>query len=126
MRFALLFCLLLSACALQRGTTTVDSPSEAARHRAALATVVVDNATSSALRISFRNATPPVQEITIGTAAPGVRSAMAPVPAGEPIILMARKPDGSQLVLDAQSLPLDAEWTWQIKTDAIFVKPSGQ
>src|SRR5512141_486774 len=76
----------LAGCALVRTPTPVDSPSEAARHKAALATIVVENGTSSELTIAFHSATPPVQQIVIGSVLPGAQARMAPVPAGEPII----------------------------------------
>ena len=114
-----------AACA-GRVNPPLDAPSEAARHRAALASIVVVNATTSPLTIAFRSATPPLQEVIIGRVAAGLRAALAPVPAGEPIILVAKKPDGSELQLAARSFELDAEWTWQIAGDAAFVRPTAK
>ena len=104
----------------------VDSPSEAARHKAALATVNVINATTSDLTIAYRSATQSNQEIVIGRVGGGEKKSMAPVPAGEPIILIARTSDRSEFRLAAQSLPLDAEWVWQIPVDTRFQKQTAK
>ena len=112
----------LGACGGRRGVP-LDPPSEAARHRAALATVVVANATSQLLTIAFQSATPPFQDVTIGRVAVATHARMAPVPAGEPIILIARRGDGSELRLAARSFPPDAEWTWEIPQNATFTTP---
>ena len=119
----LLAACLLAACTSGRGAVPMDAPSEAARHRAALATVVIANATEAPLTIAFQSAIPPLQEVTIGRAAGGARARMAPVPAGEPIILIARRLDGSELRLGARSFPPDAEWTWEISQAATFTIP---
>ena len=121
----LLMSVLAVACA-GRVAMPADSPSEAARHRAALATVFVANATSSTLTIAFHSANPPSQEIIIGKVQAGARARLAPVPAGEPIILLARQADGSEFVLPARSLGLDAEWTWEIAHDTKFQKAAQQ
>ena len=113
----------LAACGARQPVVPLDSPSEAARHRAALATLVISNQTAEPLTIAFQSATPPLQEITIGRVAVAEYARMAPVPAGEPIILIARRADGSELRLAARSFPPDAEWTWQIPQDATFTKP---
>jgi hypothetical protein len=76
------------------------------------------------LTIAFRTATPPVQEIVIGRVEAGQRARMAPVPAGEPIIMLARRADGAEHALAARSFPLDAEWTWDIQPDAMFKTPA--
>jgi hypothetical protein len=123
MRLTVLVCVMLAACATTRGAQ-LDPPIEGARHRAALATIIVSNATISELTIVFRSATPPIQEVTIGKVGAVQRGRMAPVPAGEPIVLIARRADGSQLFLPAQSLPIDVEWTWEIPRDATFVRPT--
>lgn len=112
---------LLPACASTPSSQPPEeTPSDATRHRAALATVVVTNATFTALTIAFRSATPPVQEIVIGRVDAGGRARLAPVPAGEPIILIARRADGSEFALPPKSLPLDVEWIWEIPQDATF------
>lgn len=118
----LLVCACAPACAT-RSVPPSDPPAEPGRHRAALAALTVVNRTSQALTIAFRSATPPLQEVVIGKVAPGARAQLAPIPAGEPIILVARSADGGEFALAARSFPLDAEWTWDIPRDATFTKP---
>lgn len=116
-------CMLMGGCASAGGPGPMDTPSEALRHRAALATVLVTNATTSLLTIAFRTANPPVQEVIIGRMAAGDHGRLAPIPASEPIVLIARRADGAELVLESRSFALDSEWTWEIPRDATFVKP---
>lgn len=118
----ILACGLLAGCAARAGTPG-EPPAEPARHRAALAVVSVLNATATPLTIAFRTASPPPQEIVIGRVEAGQRARMAPVPAGEPIVMLARRADGAEIALPARSFPLDAEWTWDIQPDATFTKP---
>lgn len=114
---------LLAGCTA-RSAAPDEPPAEPARHRAALALVSVLNATETPLTIAFRTATPPAQEIVIGRVEAGQRARMAPVPAGEPIVLLARRADGQELALAARSFALDAEWTWDIQPEATFTKPA--
>lgn len=114
-----LVCANLAACAAQQ--PPAEAPAEAARHRAALATVMVVNQTSYALNIAFRTAVPPIQETTIGRVAPDERAAMAPVPAGEPVILIARRPDGAEYQAPVQSFSLDASVEWTVPKNAMFL-----
>lgn len=123
---AVAIALQLNACSHIKPPSPLEAPAEAARHRAALATIVVLNETTSDLSIAFRTAPAGVQEVVIGTARVGERSRLAPVPAGEPIILIARKNDGSELALKARSFPLDAEWLWEIPRAASFTTPAGK
>lgn len=118
MRTMLLLALCMTGCAARAPRN--DAPAEAARHRAALASVTVVNETSLLLEIAFRSAVPPVQEIVIGRAAPGSRVAMAPVPAGEPILLVARRDDGAEYQARIQSFPLDGAVVWNIPRTATF------
>jgi hypothetical protein len=113
---------LLVACSA-RGVPT-EVPTEAGRHRAALASVTVANETSLLLEIAFRTAVPPVQEIVIGRVAPGSKVAMAPVPGGEPIIMIARRDDGAEYQSKIQSFPLDGVVLWSIPKSATFVVPA--
>lgn len=108
-----------TACA-PRGQPPEPAP-EAARHRAALASVSVDNQTSALLEIAFRTAVPPIQETVIGRVAPGSRAAMAPVPAGEPLILVARREDGAEYQAKVQSFPIDGTVEWSIPRNATFL-----
>ena len=112
----------LAACSLRGGAP--DAPSDTARHRAALASVTVDNQTMLALTIALRTATPPVQEVVIGRVAAGGSARMAPIPAGEPVILVARRNDGAEYQTPARSFALDAEFVWEIPKDAAFRVPA--
>jgi hypothetical protein len=117
--------LALAGCAPRGGPElpAPNSSAEAARHRAALASVVVANETSLPLTIAFRTATPPLQEVVIGRVAAAARAKMAPIPAGEPIILVARREDGAEFQMQARSFSLDAEFEWAIPKDATFQTP---
>ncbi len=95
--------------------------SEAARHRAALATMSVENETNLELQIAFRTAVPPIQETIIGRVGANARAAMAPVPAGEPLIMVARRPDGAEYQGKVQSFPLDGAVVWSIPKTATFL-----
>ena len=95
--------------------------SEAARHRAALATMSVDNQTDLVLEIAFRTAVPPIQETIIGRVSANARAAMAPVPAGEPLIMVARRADGAEYQGKVQSFPLDGAVVWSIPKSATFL-----
>lgn len=86
--------------------------------RAALARLVVDNRTARSLDIGFRYALEPEQEVVVGRIAPGDVAEMAPVPAEEPIIFVARG-TGFELRLEPRSLDIDAIWTWVIPADSV-------
>jgi hypothetical protein len=115
--------LLLSSCSPLRQPAPPTVPQDSPRHRAALTPLAVFNHTDQQLTIAFRSATPPVQEVVLGVVPPAKRERLAPMPAGEPIILLARTTDGRELVLAARSFPLDDEWTWEISTTAVFRQP---
>jgi hypothetical protein len=118
---AVLLCAIpMTACTLGRGADA-GTPSEAARHRAALASVSVINETEIALDIAFRTAVPPIQETVIGRVAANARAAMAPVPAGEPLIMVARRADGAEYQGKVQSFPLDGVVVWSIPRTATFL-----
>jgi hypothetical protein len=116
----ILVTLTVSACASQGGAEPA-TPSDAARHRAALATLSVVNETSLSLQIAFRTAVPPIQETVIGRVEPNARAAMAPVPAGEPVIMVARRADGAEYQGRVQSFPLDGAVVWSIPKTATFL-----
>jgi hypothetical protein len=115
--------LLLAGCSLLGRRGSPDVPQDEARHRAALTTLTVNNQTAQKLTIGFRSATPPAQEVVLGTVNPGQSEKVAPVPAGEPIILLARRADGKELLRVAQSYPIDGEFTWDIPAAAPFREP---
>lgn len=115
-------CVFLGACASANTPGVLDTPVEAARHRAALAMISVSNQTSTTLAIAFRTAVPPLQEVVIGRVEAGQIARLAPVPAGEPIVLIARRADGAALELAPRLFTLDAEWTWEIADSARFIR----
>ena len=118
-RWVVWICLITSTgCAARR--PRLDVPAEAERHSAALASLTVENETSLMLEIAFRTAVAPIQQVVIGRTAPGSRVAMAPVPAGEPIILIARREDGAEYLAKIQSFPLDGAVVWSIPKNATF------
>ncbi len=112
--------LLLASCRPIARPGPPSEPEDEARHRAALTLLTVFNHTDQRLTIAFRSATPPAQVVVLGAIAAATRERVAPIPAGEPIILFARKPDGSELALEPRSYPLDGEWTWDIPQTAVF------
>jgi hypothetical protein len=115
--------LVASGCAGPTSSAIPAAPSESTRHRAALASVVVANETNLPLTIAFRTATPPLQEVVIGRVSASARARMAPIPAGEPIILVARREDGAEFHKQVQSFSLDVEFVWDIPKDATFQTP---
>ena len=116
----LILAVCLSGCSLLGRNTTPDIPEDEARHRAALTELSVNNHTDQNLTIAFRAATPPAQEIVLGSVPAGKLQKVAPVPAGEPIVLVARRRDGKEFLLAAYSYPIDGEWTWEIPAAAPF------
>jgi hypothetical protein len=116
-----LFLLLLAGCAAAPERPPPREP-EPARARAALATVYVENETAERLTVAYRVAGRPA-EVIIGQVPPGERAALAPVPAGEPLLLVARTAAGAILDLPVRAFAIDAEWTWHIPADAEFQPP---
>jgi hypothetical protein len=123
--FVLLFLLLAgpTACGLRQPTSP--PPADPRRSGAALASVVVDNATAHVLSVAFRPAAGPGGEVVVGRVQPVSRAALAPIPAGEPIVLLARREDGRRLELRPRTFEIDAEWTWAIPADAVFRSDGG-
>jgi len=120
----LLCTLVICACAPSVSSAPIDPGREARRHRAALATVIVDNRTVFPLFIAFRPAIGPGAEIVIGNVGAQATSTVAPIPAGEPIILLARDHTGLQLELSPRSFAIDTTWTWVVPADAHFRSPA--
>lgn len=109
----------ITACA--GSGTSGGSPTPADTGRSgALARVVVSNETTRPLTIAFRPATPPAGEVVVGRVAAGAQAMVAPVPAGEPIVLIARTPERRELSLRPRTFPVDGDWVWRIPPDAIF------
>jgi hypothetical protein len=121
----LISALVIAACASAASSVPIDPGREARRHRAALATIVVDNRTSLPLFIAFRPAIGPGAEIVIGNVKAHAAATVAPVPAGEPIVLLARERSGLQLELPPRSFAIDTTWTWLVPADARFVPRAG-
>jgi len=82
--------------------------------------LTVENHTSADLTISFRDAARTRGVVSIGVVPAGETRKLAPVPAAEPIILMARDGAGGILELAARAFTLDEEWLWVIPADARF------
>lgn len=122
----LLLQLLLSAalagCA-GAGRPGPTAPDEAATRRAALAGLTVENMTGRPLLIAFRRAAAPGGEIVVGRVAATATAHMAPIPAGEPIILIARDEEGAELALPPRSFRIGAGWNWVISAADRFTPP---
>jgi hypothetical protein len=116
-RFAAVALLLCGCAAAQEGPLPREP--EPARARAALATVSVDNHSAERVTISYRIAGRPA-EVAIGQVAPQSSAVLAPVPAGEPLLLIARTAAGASLSLSARAFPIDGTWTWTIPRNAVF------
>lgn len=107
------------SCARTRASRPAEPP-ESTRAGAALASVVVRNETQFALVVAFRPAVPPGGEIVVGRVQAGGESRLAPVPAGEPIILVARTVERTRFELGPRTFDIDSEWVWRIPADAAF------
>lgn len=114
---------LLGACAAGQPVATAGEP-EPVRARSALATVLVINDTDSRVTVAYRVAGREAPEITVGRVPPASSAELAPVPAGELIVLIARTDAGGELVLPARSFAIDAVWTWAIPAGTPFGTPA--
>jgi hypothetical protein len=92
------------------------------RARAALATLRVDNQTTERVAILYRHAGR-TGEVGVGHVDAGEAADMAPVPAGEPLILVARTAAGAELVLAPRTFVIDSAWTWKIESGSRFIQP---
>ena len=123
MRLSLIFAVLLGVAGCRHVVQGAPQrEAEPARARAALAIVRVDNRTAERLMIAYRLTGAASSEVGIGRVEPRDSAELAPVPAGEPIIFIARTTAGAELVLPARSLELDGTWVWVIPADARFVR----
>lgn len=113
-----------AGCAAQSALPPQPDP-DPERARAALATLHVRNETVHAIAISYRIAGRTAARVGIGTVSPGSLSEMAPVPAGEPLILIARTPEGAEHTLRARTFAIDTAWTWRIERGTRFTPPTG-
>ncbi|CAN5763963.1 hypothetical protein BH23GEM9_BH23GEM9_34940 [soil metagenome] len=116
---------LIGACATAPDAPLPGEP-EPARARAALATVRVDNQSREPLTILYRIAGRGSAEVAIGNVAALTAAALAPVPAGEPLLLIARTATGAELALPAQAFAIDSDWTWNIHADSRFIRPQSE
>lgn len=114
-----------AACAGTSGPGPGDPGQEAQRHRAALAFVTVQNGTARHLRVAFRPAVGPGEDVVVGTVGPDSTTALAPVPAGEPIVLSAIADDSTRFALEPRSFDLNERWTWVIPATSPFTAPGG-
>lgn len=105
----------ITGCAVGRASTV---GGEAGVRRAALARIVVDNRTGEAIDVAFLTVADPGREVVVGGVAARSTALVAPVLAGEPIVLVARTASGAELRLAARSFEDGAEWTWVIPEDA--------
>lgn len=115
-------CLLLAACA----SAPVRSPprdSDSTRARAALATLIVDNRSIERLTVVYRYAAHPGAEVAVGQSPARAVTQLAPVPAGEPLVLLARTDDARELVLPPRTFTIDGLWTWVVPANARFTAP---
>jgi hypothetical protein len=119
----LLSLMLVAACSAPPEPSPPRAP-EPLRARAALATLNVENATPHRLAVLYRFAVRGDAEVEVGQVPALARAELAPVPAGEPLVLIARTAAGAQLELPARSFDIDGEWTWRIPARARFVPRS--
>jgi hypothetical protein len=113
------------ACGAQVERPAAPQP-EPARARAALATLHVQNLTAERLTVLYRiSGRAAAAEIAVGFVPPESSAVLAPVPAGEPIVLVARTEGGAEITLPARSFAIDGVWTWLIPAEARFI-PAGR
>ncbi|MGH7504475.1 MAG: hypothetical protein ACRELX_02440, partial [Longimicrobiales bacterium] len=62
-------------------------------------------------------------EVGIGDVDPSAETEVAPIPAGEPILLFARVAGLGEYGLAARSFEIGQRWTWVIPADAEFRPP---
>lgn len=124
MRTAVLIAVLSTACSPGPAPDTAIMP-QPTRARAALATVIVDNRSARQLTIFYRLTTLPAADTRIGRVEPDSITTLAPVPAGEPVILMARTASGAELTLPPRTFDIAASWVWTIPATATFVDRTG-
>ena len=122
-RAVVLICCLLFAACVHTAERPAPRDPDATRARAALATLVVDNQSSEPITVLYRLAGRAPKEVAVGHVRPHSMSQMAPVPAGEPLVLLARTSGGLELVLPPRSFTIDGLWTWVVPADARFTRP---
>lgn len=118
--------MLAAACVACFRTAAPPEPpaSETARFGAALAYVTVENRTDHRIAVLFRPATGAGGEVGVGRVDPGDVADLAPVPANEAILLIARVTGLGDYGLPARSFDLGERWRWVIPEDATFRRPA--
>jgi hypothetical protein len=114
--------LLLAACASAPARPPPRDP-DSTRARAALATLIVDNRSIERLTVVYRFAARGGAEVAVGQSPARAVMQMAPVPAGEPLVLIARTDAGRELVLPPRTFTIDGLWTWVVPADTRFTTP---
>lgn len=126
-RLILLCCIstatLAAGCA--KSSPALPTPEQGGVRKAALARLTIENRTTEHLSIAFRPVGGPGAEIVIGGVGPGTSTELAPILAGEPVILVARTDDGAEFRLQPRTFAADEGWTWVIPGDADFIRVSG-
>ena len=116
--------LALMACAPRvTERSTLDPAAGAPDRRAALARLSVDNRTDHRLVIVIRDAARPAGVVEVGSVEPHQVAELAPIPAGEPIVIAARTPSGAEFRLAPRSFEPDELMFWVIPLDAPFTPP---
>jgi hypothetical protein len=85
----------------------------APERRVPLARLVVENRTAYPMTVSLRYALDPSGEIVVGRVDSGGVVEMAPVPAAEPVLLLARG-NGLRARSGPHTFQIDEVWTWRI------------
>ena len=116
--------LVLSAGCSARSNQPPPADPDPQRARAALATLYVQNETTHALVISYQIAGRMPARVSVGPVDPGSTAEMAPVPAGEPLILIARTVAGAEHTLRPRTFAIDSAWTWRIERSTRFTQPA--
>jgi hypothetical protein len=120
----LLASIVVVACAAPQERPAPRMP-EPIRARAALATLHVANDTPQRLSVLYRLAVRGDAEVEVGQVPPLSAAVLAPVPAGEPLVLIARTDAGTEFTLPPRSFEIDGEWTWRIPASTRFAPRSG-
>lgn len=122
--------ILTAAVAAACGGASTEAPAAPAPtpgnvRAAALARMTIENRTDRRVRIAYRLAGGAASSVTVGTVEPQSELRVAPVPAGEPLLIFAIDEQGARLSLPPRTLEIDEEWRWVIPLDAPFTQPAG-
>ncbi|HEX7052256.1 MAG TPA: hypothetical protein VF188_18765 [Longimicrobiales bacterium] len=117
--FALLCIAAFYACGARADIAQQPAPERGPR-AAALARLTVENHTDRDLAIAYRLAVGGAR-VVVGHVPAGATARVAPIVAGEPVVLTAHAEDGAALELAPRSFDIGASWTWVIAADAEFL-----